>query len=52
MGLKQLITVNDGLRYSLVPLKYTERWGINEQEIHRSLKKLSRKVSRLKVILR
>ena len=39
VGLKRLITSNDGLRYSLVPnlllanVKYTERWGINDHEV-------------------
>lgn len=31
MGLKRLIISNDGLRYSLLPNKYTEKWGIKDR---------------------
>lgn len=30
VGPRELIILNEGLRYSLVPVKYTERWGTNE----------------------
>jgi Large eukaryotic DNA virus major capsid protein len=33
VGLKRITNSNDGLRYSLVPIKYTERWGINDHEV-------------------
>ena len=37
VGLRELVILNEGLRYSLVPWlnpdKYTERWGINDHEV-------------------